>query len=123
MPWKVAIEVNRCLKLGGEGYFSSHQTIGLHDAPCDYWRYSENSWDGIFNEYTGFEIVDRVQEREQSIVPWLATTRNRNTEGSVGFETSAVWVRKIGPAKFDWPANPRSITQSTYPTTPDKNMV
>jgi hypothetical protein len=121
MPWKVAVEINHCLKIGGEAYFSTHQTLGLHDVPWDYWRFSKDCWEGLFNEYTGFEIIEKFQEREQSIVPWLATSRNRNTEGSIGYEASAVWVRKVGPASVDWSVDPLRIITTEYPTTPDQN--
>ena len=65
MPWKVALEINKILRPGGSLWISSHQTVGLHDSPWDYWRFSRDSWTGIFNKNTGFEIVATVSDHNQ----------------------------------------------------------
>jgi len=39
MPWKLAIELNKVMELGGIGYFLTHQTWPLHDRPWDFWRF------------------------------------------------------------------------------------
>ncbi|WP_373690468.1 methyltransferase domain-containing protein [Sphingobium sp. DEHP117] len=44
MPWKVALEMNRVLRMGGIAYIHTHQTLGLHDMPWDFWRFSDTSW-------------------------------------------------------------------------------
>lgn len=119
MPWKVAVEMNRVLKPGGLVFVTTHQTLGLHDQPWDFLRFSKDSWPGFFNAGTGFEIVEAFEEREQFIIPWLWRRDKPTAEGSVGFEASGVLARKTGPAQLDWPADPAEIIETAYPDTPD----
>ena len=65
MPWKVAIEMNRVMKVGAWAFIYTHQTIGMHDLPWDYFRFSDNAWKGIFNRHTGFEIIGTELSRPQ----------------------------------------------------------
>src|SRR5262249_19828853 len=46
MPWKVAIEMNRVLRVGGLVFITSHQTWPMCDVPWDFWRYSDRAWHG-----------------------------------------------------------------------------
>jgi hypothetical protein len=71
MPWVVAAEMSRILRLGGTAFIATHQTMGMHDRPWDFWRFSDTAWDGIFNHLTGFEILDRALENPQYIVPYF----------------------------------------------------
>lgn len=57
MPWKVVLEANKILKIGGLIFSHSHQTWPEHDVPFDYFRFSEKAWSGLFNPHTGFRIV------------------------------------------------------------------
>jgi hypothetical protein len=47
MPWKAAVEINRVLKPGGAALIFTHQTIGMHDMPWDFFRFSDSSFCGI----------------------------------------------------------------------------
>ena len=58
MPWKVALEINKILRVGGKVYTHSHQAWPLHDIPFDYFRFSDQAWHGLFNAHTGFCIID-----------------------------------------------------------------
>jgi len=120
MPWKVVLEMNRVLKPGGIAFVSTHQTIGLHDTPWDYWRFSETCWDGLFNAATGFEIVDRHADFESFIIPALFRPGKEDAEGSVGHEASSVLVRKTGPTSLEWPVDTASLVTTSYPDTPAK---
>lgn len=115
MPWRVVIELNRVLKVGGTGFVLTHQTIGLHDLPWDFWRFSSTSWDALFNARTGFEITERTMDLPQHIVRRLHRPGVR-TEDTTGFEASAVAVRKTGPCTVEWPVGVREITDTAYPT-------
>lgn len=119
MPWKVVLEINRILKPGGLVFISTHQTIGLHDAPWDYWRFSESCWDGLFNAATGFEIIDRHADFESFIIPTLFRPGKEDAEGSVGHEASNVLARKTGTSDLQWPVNADSLVSTSYPGTPD----
>jgi Methyltransferase domain len=57
MPWKVAVEMNKIMKVGGIVMVLTHHTWPLHEQPWDFWRFSDNAWHAIFNTYTGFRII------------------------------------------------------------------
>jgi SAM-dependent methyltransferase len=42
MPWRVILEINKILKMGGIVFVSTHQTVGLHDTQWDFLRFSED---------------------------------------------------------------------------------
>ncbi|MDO9526091.1 MAG: hypothetical protein Q7J57_11260 [Gemmobacter sp.] len=57
MPWVAAYELGKVLKIGGMAYIQSHPTWPLHEEPWDFFRFSRHAWSGIFNRFTGFEII------------------------------------------------------------------
>ena len=69
MPWTVVTQMNEVLKPNGIALVFTHQTLGMHDLPWDFSRFSDTAWDALFNEHTGFEIVERALDRMQHIVP------------------------------------------------------
>lgn len=115
MPWKVVLELNKVLKDGGIGFIHTHQTIGLHEFPWDFWRFSDTAWDALFNESTGFRIIDRCIDGPQFIVPHFYARENKGFERAAGFESSAVFVEKIGQARLEWPVSVKDITGTMYP--------
>lgn len=115
MPWRVALEMNAVIKKGGLGYILTHQTIGMHDMPWDFWRYSDTAWDAIFNEYTGFKIVGRVLYSPSYILPFTLVSNKIDAERACGFEGSAVLVEKIGEPRVTWDVPP-SIISTMYPS-------
>ena len=38
-------------------YTQSHQAWPLHDEPWDFFRFSAQAWEGIFNTHTGFRVL------------------------------------------------------------------
>ncbi|MCW3475791.1 class I SAM-dependent methyltransferase [Limobrevibacterium gyesilva] len=117
MPWKVAVEMNRVLKPGGMALIFSHQTIGMHDVPWDFFRFSDESWNGLFNRRTGFEIVRTDLSSLMHIIPRAWSEHYRQAENTGGYEASAVIVRKIGAATVDWDVQVPEILQTAYPRT------
>lgn len=116
MPWKVVIEINRVLRPGGLLGIVTHQTLALHDMPWDFWRVSADAWDGLLNAYTGFEIIERAQSREQFVIPYLYHPAKRDAEQAAGFELTGVIARKRGPARVDWPVPLAEVIATGYPT-------
>jgi len=119
MPWAVVPQINRVLKPGGIGLIHTHQTLGMHDLPWDFWRFSDTAWDALFNSETGFEIVDRCLDSEQFILPFIYRPSKRYAELSAGFEGSSVWVKKIGPCKLRWDVVPSDLVKTSYPNEDD----
>lgn len=115
MPWKVAVEMNRVMKHGAVAFIHTHQTIGMHDMPWDFFRFSDTAWKGLFNPYTGFEILGTEMEDLHYIIPFVWQPRYRDAEKSAGFESSAVLVRKISDATVDWPIAADQVTADMYP--------
>lgn len=115
MPWQVAIEMNRVMKMGAIGYIQTHQSIGLHDMPWDFFRFSDSAWKGIFNAHTGFEVIGSFMGSPNFIIPFIWEPRYFEVEKSAGFEDSAVLVRKIGKAQVDWKLAAEQVTTDSYP--------
>jgi hypothetical protein len=115
MPWKVAVEMARVLRPGGLALVISHQTIGMHDLPWDFLRFSDAAWSGLFNRATGFEIVATRMAGFMHILPRAWTKRHRGAEAAGGYEVSAVIARRIGVPSVDWPVRLGDILATRYP--------
>lgn len=116
MPWTVVAELNSVLRVGGLGFVLTHQTIGMHDMPWDFWRISDNAWDALFNAYTGFEIVERELNYPNYILPMAFRPGQEGAENAAGFEFSAVVVKKTGDCQMSWPLTPAQLVETQYPT-------
>ena len=92
MPWKVAVEMNRVMRIGAIGLIVTHQTVGMHDLPWDYFRFSDSAWTRLFNSHTGFEILGTELGDIQYIIPHVYQNRYFDVEKTRGFEYSAVLV-------------------------------
>lgn len=116
MPWKVVLEMNRVLRTGGVAYIHTHQTLGMHDMPWDFWRFSDTSWDALFNSQTGFQIIGRAMAHEHFLLPFLWRPDKIDAEKSAGFESSGVYVEKTGESMLEWPVRLGDIVQTSYPS-------
>ena len=115
MPWKAAVEINKVLKPGGLLMIQTHQTVGLHDLPWDYYRFSDQSWKGLFNNRTGFSIEKTLMSSFQHIVPFHYYAVQPGFENAGGFNESAVIVRKIAGTGLEWPVDLREVVETSYP--------
>ncbi len=115
MPWAVVPQIHRILKPGGLALIATHQTIGMHDMPWDFWRFSDTAWDALFNPRTGFEVLERMLEAEQFIIPFIYRPIKAWAERAAGYEGTAVLVRKTGPCTLAWPVTPGDLTTTMYP--------
>ena len=114
MPWKLAIEMNRILTLGGVGYLATHQGWPVHDAPWDFWRFSDTAWASLFNAATGFEIVAAQMGERASVVAdhWHPVV---DFGSQPVYLSSVVLVRKVAETTLEWPVQVAQITASMYP--------
>lgn len=94
MPWVVVSEMNKVLKNDGLIYIATHQTLGLHDMPCDFYRYSDTSWNGLFNTASGFEVIKAEMSGLMYIIPFLYSESMDCAEKSAGFANSTVLAKK-----------------------------
>ena len=118
MPWVVVSEMAAVLRIGGLAYISTHQTLGMHDRPWDFWRFSDTAWDGLFNRFTGFEILGRALDYPQFVTPRFWKPEQGPLEGAIGFAGSVVLARKISEPQGRWmPLELARVISSAYPET------
>lgn len=116
MPWKVAVELNRVLRPGALAYVHSHQSQQIHDMPWDFLRFSDRAWHGLFNRRTGFEVLAAGMSTPLHMVERIYPEYPANAEQALGFRSSEVLVRKIGPAEVDWTVKLTEVIDTMYPT-------
>jgi hypothetical protein len=116
MPWMVALEMNKVLKVGGTAYIQSHPCFPLHDEPWDFWRFSKDAWEGLFNAHTGFEIIEKGQSMRCRIAPETSAMPNVQPgfDNGRSYLLSACLVRKTGPAKVRWEAEAKDVYDLAY---------
>lgn len=115
MPWVATFELNKVLKVGGLAYIQSHPSWPLHEEPWDFFRFSKDSWKGLFNRLTGFEIVDVGYGIGATVVP--VQCNNGALQGIDTEQTyllSACIARKISEPQVDWSADPAAIFDLQY---------
>lgn len=116
MPWKAAVSLNRVLHTGALVFISSHQSFPVHEAPWDFWRYSDRAWRCIFNEPSGFEVVDAAMGEPAELVARASRPSVWRIEEQPAFFTSSVVVRKIGESTVEWPVALDELRLGDYPT-------
>ncbi|GLV23535.1 hypothetical protein TomMM35A_33730 [Sphingobium sp. TomMM35A] len=115
MPWVAAYELNKTLKLGGLIYMQSHPAYPLHDEPWDFFRFSENAWTGLFNKFTGFEVIKTGYSTPATVVPQNASNGAlQGLDMAVTYLNSAVIAKKVGDPVVDWSADPTIIADLNY---------
>lgn len=115
MPWVAAFEMSKVMVPGGIGYIQSHQAWPLHEVPWDFFRFSEHSWHGLFNKYTGFEVIESGFE-----YPAMLTSHVIDGRIFEGLDTSdchllsGCLIRKISDPLVDWSADASKIIDIEY---------
>ena len=115
MPWKVAIELNRVLNLGAIGLVTTHQAWPLHEAPWDFWRFSDQAWRGLFNSMTGFEIIEAHMGEPAYIVPQRTHAVTAWGNGFTAYLASNVLFRKVGDTNLRWDVSTADAVNTSYP--------
>ncbi|MCB2186179.1 MAG: class I SAM-dependent methyltransferase [Deltaproteobacteria bacterium] len=115
MPWKVVLEMNRILAPGGLVMITTHHTFPLHDQPWDFWRYSGDAWQALFNSATGFQIVDTALGEPAAIVPVFSHALLNGLDQQPAFLANTVLARKTGESQLSWPVKLAEVVDSRYP--------
>lgn len=92
-PWLVAAEIVRILMPGGLLYVQTHQTIGMHDLPHDYFRFSAAALESLF-EFPEVEIVASQLTHPVYILPFITFERHGQHLNSAGYEASVLIARR-----------------------------
>lgn len=58
MPWVVALEIQKMLKVGGYVFVETHFSFSAHERPWNFFQFSDLGLRVLFNEALGFELVD-----------------------------------------------------------------
>jgi methyltransferase family protein len=114
MPWLASLELNRVMKCGALAMINTHQSWPYHEGPWDYFRFSDASWDGLFNAETGFEIVERGMGCPCVMAPSIYYPHLIGLDWQKGFLASRVVVRKMSETKLCWAVNPQSVSAGAY---------
>lgn len=115
MPWKAAIEINKVLKTGGRCLLHTHQTWPVHESPCDFWRYSEDTWRTIFNAATGFRVVEAASGGAATIHPLIQDNKSDEFERALGYTSSTALVEKISDTQLSWDVDLAKVCPELYP--------
>lgn len=103
MPWIVATEIGKVLRVGGAVFVQAPQMWPVHDAPWDFFRFSTDAWKALFNRATGFAIEHVFQAEPAACAPvqqnMSAATR---VDPFVGYLMTMCIARKIGAASLKY---------------------
>ena len=117
MPWLVSLELNRVMKTGGLAMINTHQSWPVHEEPWDYFRFSDYSWDALFNAATGFEIVARGMGSRCVMGPSLfrPPLHDNRVDWHYGYLATRVVAKKISATSLAWPVDPALVSRGNYP--------
>lgn len=58
MPWVVAQEIQKLLKVGGHVFVETHFSYVAHERPWNFFQFSEMGLRALFNRSLGFDLID-----------------------------------------------------------------
>jgi hypothetical protein len=114
MPWKVVLELNKVLHDGGLVLTQTHQTFPLHEVPWDFWRFSKDSWHGLYNRHTGFEVIKVSHAEPAFLCGAFMPSVWRGLDRGICYLGSNCIARKIGPAEVVWDAEMDGVYNLSY---------
>jgi hypothetical protein len=114
MPWKVVLEINKVMAVGGIGYIQTHQSFPLHEVPWDFWRFSQSAWPALFNAATGFRIIE-VGSAEPLVMVAKRWHKVVNYGPAEGFALSAVLFEKVSESSLAWDVDLSTVAEQDYP--------
>ena len=103
------------MKTGGVGLFTTHQTWPVHDAPWDFWRFSDMAWAALFNPKTGFEVVKTAMGERGYVVAERCHAVTAFGDVPSGFLASSVMFRKVSSTRLEWDVALTDAIPTVYP--------
>ncbi len=58
MPWVVALEIQKLLKIGGCVFVETHFAFSSHERPWHFFQFSDMGLRALFNDALGFEVIE-----------------------------------------------------------------
>lgn len=112
MPWQAAAELARVMAPDGLVLTQTHQTWPVHDAPWDFFRFSRDSWKGIFNELTGFEVLATAYGEPALMAGTMQSGSSATRlDFERGYLMSNCLARRIGPPLAPRWAEPEALAR------------
>jgi SAM-dependent methyltransferase len=59
MPWIVAHEIQKLLRIGGYVFVETHFSFATHERPWNFFQFSDMGLRALFNSALGFDLIDR----------------------------------------------------------------
>ena len=117
MPWKAVLEINKVMKKGGLVHISTHPTWPPHEMPWDFWRFSKEAFKALFNEATGFKLLEAKEGLPCAIVPYGNEPSMIGLQWETAYLGVSMIAEKIGdPDKSaKWDVKTEDILKSIYP--------
>jgi len=117
MPWKVAVELSKVMNPGGLVYVQTHQTWPIHDAPWDFWRFSKQSWVALFNQSTGFEVLQVAYSEPMNITSAFEMGNPATHFGDqFGYGGVTVLAKHVGKSDLSWNVSLPNLIKNNYPS-------
>ena len=108
MPWVVAAEINKVLKVGGLTFHSTHFAFPVHERPWDFWRYTDQALRILFSPPLGFEVIRCAYDTPARMHPDLPRDELMHLPLEavwVGISVLARKTAEIDATKFIWSAS------------------
>ncbi len=58
MPWEVAVEIQKMLKVGGFVFIETHFSFSSHERPWHFFQFSDMGLRVLFNDSLGFDLIE-----------------------------------------------------------------
>ena len=95
MPWLVAAEINRVLRVGGLTYHIAPQAWPVHEEPNDFWRFTDEALKLLFGEPFGFEVLSAGMADRARLYPLDKEAGDLGLPFGYGYGSSWVLARKV----------------------------
>lgn len=117
MPWKVVLEINKVMRVGGLLFIATHPTWPAHELPWDFWRYSKHAFAMLLNVKTGFTIRNCVEGLPCSILPQGNDPAFRGLPAQPAYLGVSVIAEKTRPPQggLSWPVSMKDLVDTEYP--------
>lgn len=124
MPWLVAIEINKMLKIGGLVFVETHFSFSSHERPWHFFQFSDMALKVLFNETLGFECIEAGMSNP--IIGRFSSLSDKylRYKSVSGLYCHSEYLgRKVKEAKdFDWnKVDLMQVVNNTKYPEPDKN--
>lgn len=95
MPWLIAAEINRALRIGGLVYHGVPQTWPVHEQPNDFWRFADEGLKVLFGPAFGFEVIGAAMDMPMRMYPDCRDGVFVDMPFFVGYGVSHILARKV----------------------------